>query len=332
VVGARTVYTRFDRYRPRADGPTGHWTAGPKQVHLDRVEWHVMPDPSTALAALRGGEMDWWENPPNDLLGPLRRDRNLVLPRLNTLGVLGTGVFNHLHPPFDNPAIRRVVLQEMSQQDFMVATAGTEPDKWHVPVGVFAPGTPMANDAALDLVRQPLGIEAARRALAAAGYRGERTVLLIPSDQPALMALGEMARDLLVRLGFNVDAAVSDWGTLVQRRASMEPVEKGGWSMFQTTWAAVDLVNPVGTQVLRANGRRGYFGWPDVPRLEALREAWLDATTLADQQRLAREIQQVTLEQAVFMPTGQYFGQSAHRRELQSVVNGVIAFWNVRKG
>ncbi len=330
VAGARTVYERFARYKPREDG-VAVWTSGPKRVHFDRVEWTVMPDGGTSLSAMRNGEMDWWENPPNDLLPPMRRDRNIALAKISPLGSMGTGVFNHLHPPFNNPAIRRVVLEAMRQQDFMVAAAGVEPEGWQVPVGVFAPGTPMANAAGMEVLTRPRDLEASRRALLAAGYKGEKVVLLAPTDQPVLVALSEVARDLLVRLGFNVEAAVSDWGTVVQRRASTEPVEKGGWSMYQTTWNGVDMVNPIGTQVIRANGARAFFGWPSVPALETLRDAWLDATSLAEQQRLAAEIQRVALEQAVFMPTGQLFGLSAHRRSIADVVTGVIAFWNVRR-
>ena len=43
VVGSLLVYERFADYVPRADG-TPDWTAGPKVVHFDRVEWHVIPD------------------------------------------------------------------------------------------------------------------------------------------------------------------------------------------------------------------------------------------------------------------------------------------------
>lgn len=42
VAGYRTVYERFPEYRPRQDG-TPDWTAGPKIVHFDRVEWTVIP-------------------------------------------------------------------------------------------------------------------------------------------------------------------------------------------------------------------------------------------------------------------------------------------------
>ncbi len=60
VPGAKVVYEKFDGYVPRSDG-TPDWTAGPKIAHVDRIEWNVIPDAATALAALQSGEADWWE-------------------------------------------------------------------------------------------------------------------------------------------------------------------------------------------------------------------------------------------------------------------------------
>ena len=113
--------------------------------------------------------------------------------------------------------------------------------------------------------------------------------MLAPSDQPVLAALGEVGHDLLRRLGMDVDFRVSDWGTLVQRRASREPPERGGWNMFHTTWNGLDGINPGVMTYLRANGQNAWFGWPDVPRLEELRLSWFDAPDLAAQKRIAAD-------------------------------------------
>ncbi|MCK8783616.1 ABC transporter substrate-binding protein [Roseomonas sp. NAR14] len=330
VAGARVAYARNPDYVPRPDG-TPDWAAGPKLVHFDRVEWNVIPDPGTAAAAIQNGEVDWWENPPNDLLPVLARNRQVVLENIITLGVMGTGIFNTLHPPFDKAAVRRAVLGAVSQADFMTAVAGTEPGRWRDRVGVFTPGSPMANDAGMEILTAPRDIEASRRALREAGYRGEKVVLLAASDQSALAALGEVGNDLLRRLGMNVEYVVTDWGSVVQRRASKAPPEQGGWSMFHTTWAGLDMVNPAVTQVLRANGERAYFGWPDLPGLEALRDRWLEAPE-AEQPALAAAIQAEALKQAVFLPTGQYFYQTAYRRGLTGLSRGAFLFWNIRRG
>ncbi|HYZ33414.1 MAG TPA: ABC transporter substrate-binding protein [Crenalkalicoccus sp.] len=329
VVGARVVYERNPDYVPR-EGGTPSWAAGPKQVHFDRVEWVVMPDPGTAAAALQNGEVEWWENPSNDLVPLLRRARDVVVKRASPLGTIGTGIFNCLHPPFDKPAVRRVVLHAMSQADFMTAAAGADPKLWRADAGVFTPGTPLANDAGLEAITGKRDLEASKRALKEAGYAGETIVMLAPSDQPVLAALGAVGLDLFQKLGMEVDYRVSDWGTLVQRRASKEPPEKGGWSFFHTTWNGLDGINPGVMTFLRANGERAWFGWPSVPPLDAAREAWFDAPDLPAQQKIAAEIQRVVFDQAPYLPSGQYFSDTAYRRTITEPVSEIFAFWGVR--
>jgi len=50
VSGSRVVYMLNDRYRPR-DEPSD-WASGGKVAHFPRIEWHILPDPATAAAAL----------------------------------------------------------------------------------------------------------------------------------------------------------------------------------------------------------------------------------------------------------------------------------------
>lgn len=183
IVGARVVYDRNPDYVPRPGG-AAQWAAGPKHVHFDRVEWTVMPDGGTATAALQRGEVDWWENPSNDLLPVLERDPGIRTQLSTALGTMGTGVFNHLHPPFDKAAIRRVVLGAISQEDLMTAVAGDDPAMRRAGVGLFTPGSPMASTVGLDVLTRPRDLAASRAALAEAGYRGERVVLMCRATSP----------------------------------------------------------------------------------------------------------------------------------------------------
>ena len=109
VPGAQNVYAKFDRYVP-CEG-VASFCAGPRIVNFDRVEWLTTPDPSTQAAALRANEVDWVEQPVMDLVPSLKRDSNLRVEVMETTGLIGVLRFNHLHPPFDNPAIRRAALR-----------------------------------------------------------------------------------------------------------------------------------------------------------------------------------------------------------------------------
>jgi peptide/nickel transport system substrate-binding protein len=124
ISGARAAYERFPLYQPRGGGAVG-FTAGPKVAHLDRVEWLIL-DKFSAMAALHSGEIDWWEIPLTDQVEALSRDRNItVIPQFATaMGILR---FNHLHPPFNNVAVRQALLGAVDQAEAMTAVAGTDP-------------------------------------------------------------------------------------------------------------------------------------------------------------------------------------------------------------
>ena len=200
VSGVRVVYEKFNGYVPRDEPAEG--TAGGKRVHIERVEWLIMPDAATAANALIKGEIDWLYNPQVDLLPFLRRSPDIAFPLLQPNGSMPLLRFNQLHPPFNNPAIRRAIMHAVSQSDYMMAVQGDNAALWHDGVGYFCPDTPMASSSGMENLTSKRDLGAARKELEAAGYHGERVVLLMPSDFPKFKALAEVTADLLQKLGF----------------------------------------------------------------------------------------------------------------------------------
>ncbi len=329
IVGARTVYERFADYVPR-EGGNPEWLSGPKRVFVDRMEWITIPDQATAASAMQTGEMDWWEQPPADLVPTLKNLKTVIN---DPTGLIGTLRMNQLLPPFDNPAIRRVLLKVVEQSDFMQAvTGGDNPKLIHTPTGFFCPGMPMASDAGLDLVTSKRDFAAAKKELAAAGYKGEKVVLMGASDFPSLKALADVANDMLTRAGFNVDYQVMDWGTVVQRRAKKDPIAQGGWNVFCTFWSGLDQANPAGSSFLRGNGQSAAVGWPTSEKIEELRTQWIDAPELAEKKKLAVDIQKQAFTDLPYLPLGQYFVQTSFKPSITGILQGVPVFWNVKKG
>jgi peptide/nickel transport system substrate-binding protein len=299
-------------------------------VHFDRSVWTFQPDAATAAAALAQGEFDWWENPPIDLVGLLRRDHDLVVDVKNRMGSIGCIRFNHLHPPFNNVAIRRLVLACANQEVFMQAVAGAEPELYRTKVGLFTPGMPMASEAGTEALTARTDFDNVKKELAAAGYGGEKIVLLGPSTVFSTHAESMVTDDLLRRMGFNVDYQSLEWGTVVQRRASKEPPDKGGWNIFitnLTSLANVFVPANIGIQ----GGPAGWFGWPDVPRLDALRSEWLDAKTPEEQKQLAAEIQAQFFRDVTHVPLGQFFQPAAFNKGLADIQPGWPVMHSVRK-
>ena len=331
VPGARVAYARFEGYVPRTSGaPSG--TAGPKRAGFDRVEWAIIPDAATAAAALQRGEVDWWLAANADLLGRLRSDRRLVVRTQDPTGIIGTMRFNQLHPPFDNAGLRRAVLGAVQQSDYMQAVSGPDRASWADGVGFFCPGTPLANAAGMEALTGPRDLDRSRRAVADSGYKGEKVALLVPTDIPSTNALAEVTAELFRKLGLNLDARAMDWGTAVQRRTSMEPVERGGWSVFQTSWSGLDQATPAGHPFLRGNGRAAAPGWPDSPTLETLRDEWLRSPDPAAQFSLAEQMQAQAFRDVPYVPLGQQFQQTAYRAELSGILPGTPVFWNIVRG
>lgn len=330
VPGALVVYERNQAYQPRPDG-VADGTAGPKLAHFDRIEWRIIPDSATASAAVQRGEIDWWLTPDVDLLPMLRQRKNVIVENTVPTGFIATMRFNHLTPPFNNPAIRRALFGMVSQSDYMTGMVGTDPANWRDKVGYFCPGTTLANDAGMEALTSPRDPAKVKRALTEAGYAGERVVVLTPTDIASARALAEITADALRKVGMTVEAPTMEWASLVQRRVKTEPVAQGGWSIFHTSWAALDMVNPAGHVFLRGNGKAAAPGWPDSPRIEALRNDWFAAPDAAAQQSIARALQLQAFQDVPYIPLGQYFVPTAYQANLTGIIHGNPVFWNVRR-
>ena len=328
--GSRVVYQRFEGYVPRPAGVPS-FMAGPKIAYLERVEWHIIPDGATAAAALQSGEVDWWEAPLPDLLPLLRKHQGLQVEVKDRAGVLGMIRFNHLNPPFDNPAIRRALLGGIDQAEFMTAVMGEDRTLWKDKVGFFVPDSPAASDAGLAAITGARDLAKVKADLAAAGYKGERVVLVVPTDFPSLNAMSELAGDMFRRVGINLDYQAMDWGTVSQRLSSKEPVEKGGWSAYANFIPGVTATTPATHSFLRGLGPSGPYGWPTSARIEALRNDFLEASTAEDQARICRDMQLQAFRDMPYLPTGMWTQPTAYSRKLSGMLNGFPLFYNLQK-
>ncbi len=330
VTGSRVIYARNDRYEPRPE-PVDYCAGGIRAL-VERVEWRIISDAGTAVSALLTGEVDWIEQPLPDLLSRLRRAPGVVVAPTDIYGTFAALRFNHLHAPTSNPAIRRAMLACVDQIEVMTAMMGDAKELYRAPVGYFLPGTPSANDAGMEAVRTRLSEPTIRAMLKEAGYNGERIVLLHPTDQTFYDAASHVVLDAFRRVGLNIDDVTTDWGTVVQRRASREPLDKGGWSLFPHGLPAAEYRDPIFASTVRGNGQAGFFGWPTDPIGEALRDRWIDSTDPAEQKRLDAEIQAQAFRQVPFIPLGQYFPPAAWRSTITAPQKGVVpVFWEVAK-
>ncbi len=331
TAGSKVVFERFTDYVPRAEPAS--WMAGGKRMLFDRIEWIIIPDGATAAAALQTGEVDWVEAPLPDLLESLERSPGVRTGIANDLGAVSGIRLNHLQPPFDNVAVRRAILTAVNQDDYLRALVGDDAKLREPMNGFFTPRTPLYTEKGGEMLKAGGDISKAKAMLAASGYKGEQIAMMVAQDSFAAKAVGDVAADMFRRIGLNVDYLAIDSATLQNRRVKKRaPVELGGWHTFGVSHAGTDCINPAAYLGLRANGEKGWFGWPDSPAVEAGIAEWYGSTSLESEKAIADRINVAALDDVVFVPTGQFLSKQAWRSNVRGVITAPIpVFCDVSK-
>ena len=252
--GEKVVYLKNPKYKPRSEPASG--LAGGKVAKVDRVEWIWIADAQTQVNALLNGEIDLVEAPPHDLLPLLAADKNIELFVWNPAGRQYAFRFNVLHKPFDNPKMRHAVAYALNQKDMLDAVIG-DPEWFRrvqvaVPLRLAAASRPKASTTSSTptsprrarCCRRPA--TTARRSCSCSRPTSSRSANLAP-----------VTKSLLEKAGFKVDVQAMDWQTLVTRRTKKDPPTAGGWHAFLTSWASVDILDPVAASFLNAALRQG---------------------------------------------------------------------------
>ncbi|WP_426956894.1 ABC transporter substrate-binding protein [Muricoccus radiodurans] len=326
--GARIVYDRNTDYVPRTEPASG--LAGGRQVRVDRVEWHIMPDPATAAAALQTGEIDIWEQPAQDLVPTISRSRDIRVERYTGLSNQAMLRPNHLFPPFNDPRARLALAYATDQGDFMAAGFGEE--RWWRRCGsYYICGSPNGTEVGSEPYATP-NLETARRLLAESGYRGERLVLSTSMDIAPIGRMAEVAAANLRRVGFNIDLQIADWGTVTTRQQNRGPVSEGGWNLFVTTASGATMQSPITNIGTNMACDRAWSGWPCDEQAERLRAAVVDAPDDAARRAATEALHRRLAEMQPYRVLGQYDQPYARRANISAVLDApVMLFWNVEK-
>jgi peptide/nickel transport system substrate-binding protein len=321
VPGQRRVYTRFDRYRPRSEPQDN--TAGAKVAGVARIEYVIMPDDATRQAALIRGEVDYVANLQPDLLDELKRHPTIVSRVRDTRGEQGWIRFNHLVPPFNDPRMRQAVFHAINQDEHL-ATVLRDPALRQVCFAMFGCGTPYATDAGADALRAN-NIEEGRRLLREAGYDGRPIVMLAPSNHAQNYAWTLRTAESLRRIGFTVDVQGMALATFMQRRTIRRAATEGGWNVFVTTFATVDVLNPLINPAVNAScAADNWPGWPCSEQIEALRVAFLAAPDDAARRQIAERIQVAAYEHGTHVSFGVFFKVDSWRSNLRGVQDASV--------
>jgi len=166
---------------------------------FDRVEFKIIPDYSTAVAALERGELDIvWGLPP-EFMDKLKGSKTAQVSEVPT-GTWAMFGMNESIPPFDNPKVRQAIFKLVDRRKI-------------AEIALFGHGTPTISplppfhpfyDSAI-----PIGAAdpaAAKKLLAEAGYPNGLTVQLwMPAQQPVLERMAVTLRDIAKEANLTVE-------------------------------------------------------------------------------------------------------------------------------
>jgi peptide/nickel transport system substrate-binding protein len=241
---------------------------------------------------------------------------------------------NHLNPPFDNVKARQALMLMVNQEEYLRAIAG-DPQNFRVCYSYLGCGSWLETEAGADLLKKQ-DFEKAKQLLAEAGYKGEKIVLMAPSDFATINAASLTTAAMLRKIGVNVDLQVVDWGTLTSRRPVKEPPSKnpGGYHLFHTYSGYPALKDPWGHANVSTACDKAWFGWPCSPRAtKALEDlGQLSAGTDAFKKGLT-EYHSALMENIPYVPLGEFFQMAAYRKDrLSSIIETPdTPFWNMVK-
>lgn len=322
--GDRMLLRKNTAYVPRKE--PADFLAGGHAVTIDALDIRVIPDGATAAAALQRGEVDYLQYIPFDLIPILGKN-----PAVRVLNFTGSQMFtghyrfNLGQKPFDDPAIRRVALGLMDQQEVLDGL-GLDRRSAQPCASFFICGSPYATPNP-DLPADH-SIATARAALAKTGYANEPVVVMVATDIEVPRVASTILASRLAGAGFRVDVQAMDWATLLQRRA-----QRTGWSVYGVHALGLDLQSPLTNSAINGNCQ----GVPSVgflceQALTPLFEAFAQAATPADQKAVAGQIQALVTGQALAATFGQFAQPAAFRTNVSNVIASAIPlFWQVEK-
>ena len=322
--GNQVVYARFADYVPRNEPPNG--AAGGKRANVDRVIARYIPDAATAMAALEAGEVDWWDNPPVDFAARLEKNPAVTVFVKNPAGSQGWLRPNHLHPPFNNKKARQALLHMVDQEMYLGTVIGN-PKYYRTCPAFFMCGLPYETAAAAP---PKADLDRARQLMRESGYDGKPIVLLDAADNATLHGSALVTRELLGKIGVNVDMQAMDWASVIARRGKKEPPAAGGWNLMTANWISADVMTPAVNAGLSGACDRAWFGWSCSEQKESLRTAWIRATDPARRKQIVEQIQTLAYDEVPYVPWGQYTQPTAYRKSVRGVLTFPASlYWNV---
>jgi peptide/nickel transport system substrate-binding protein len=211
----------------------GYWEsdgAGGKLPYLDKVMFKIIVEPSTLVAALKTGEVDFINRAAPQFLSDLRKDS-----RLSALTCVGGNWrcyhFNLAKEPFNDKALRKAVAFAIDRKEIVEKVEFNEAIVAHGPIsppmgGFYDPAFETGKNG------QYHDLEQAKHWMKQAKYDG-REILLLSGNADTAPRQSEVVQAQLAKIGVKVRIELADFPTFRRRW-----LQEKQWDMVAVQWDA----------------------------------------------------------------------------------------------
>jgi peptide/nickel transport system substrate-binding protein len=307
-------FERYDGYVSRTEEPDG--LAGRRTAYLDAIEFIPVPDGSVRANGVLTGEYHFGETLPADFVDTLEAD-----PSVEVLIVKPyywySPHFNKKQGPFTDVKMRKAVQLAFSQSEATLAGFGREEFVRFDP-SVCGEETAWYSTAGTEAYDKP-DPEQAKALLTEAGYAGETIRWITTHEYPYNYLIADYIKQQLEAIGMVIELVVSDWATLVERRA-----DPTAYEIFLTGHSQYS--HPA-TQPFNDPAWPGFWENPDNA---ALVDRMIAAATDEELKAAIDEWTTLIWTDMPFVKVGDNFVLRARRQEVQGYQNEPDwYFWNV---
>jgi peptide/nickel transport system substrate-binding protein len=305
---------RFDGYASRAEEPDG--ATGKKNAYFDSIYFVPIPDPAVRVAGVKRNEYQFAITIPSDQYDRLRADADMV-PYIWEVPAWLPAVLNHRAGIMTNLKVRQAFQAAIDGEAVMRAAYGS-PRFWRIDPGLIPKEHHMWAETGKELVNQKNPTKA-RQLLQEAGYRGEPVRWITSMEYPEFGTAAQVVKPMLERAGFTVDLQMSDWATVVSRRARPEL-----WDVFSTGFGFVpDPVFLIGLQPT-------WPGWYDNRDMNAMMTLLRRHSDPKVRREIWSRMQKLWYEDVGSIKFGDYFVMHLLRKEVKGYVSlPTHVWWNI---
>lgn len=199
---------KFDDYASRSEPSDGY--AGAKEVLVDRVRFHVLPEAAVKKTAFMAGDLDITAVPPSDI-EEVEAGAGNVLVTVPT-ATWDALLINTRDPLLSDHRIREAIASAIDQDALSEVTTEGRGQATRSPVPPMSAFYTEVQDTGI-----PYDPDRARALLEEAGYDGAPITILTNRRSGGYFERALVAQSMLAAVGINAQLETMEWGTQLEK-------------------------------------------------------------------------------------------------------------------